>query len=169
MEESKILAADIGDVTVIRIVGYGDHTISPELKEYIDAVLSSKRKIILDLKDCKYMDSTFMGTLVWIFFKMNKVRQSVFNLVNVSNKNIKRLNTLGIDKFLSLSEKGFASLTENFENMRRIKRSRIHSDKREKAKFILEAHNKLCELDRRNLIKFKSVTDLLRKDIEGKG
>jgi anti-sigma B factor antagonist len=93
------LHTDAGDdATVVRCAGRLTNETSPLLKSEIKALLLSKGRVILDLTDLSYMDSSGLGALVGLYISA-KSASCALELVNLSPR-IRQLlsltNVLGV-------------------------------------------------------------------------
>lgn len=167
--QDNLTAAYIDQTVVIRIEGRGSFKISPSLKQFIHRTVEAKSasRILLDMSLCKSMDSTFMGVLAGLSYQISKNPDCTFKLTNLSEKNEKLLRTLGVDRVVNYSQ----TLTDDEADlMDRLSPETTPldsgtADPLEAAKTSLEAHEKLVEFNPANLDKFKSVLELLHKDV----
>jgi anti-sigma B factor antagonist len=100
MQELQISLKDVGEVTVVVLkgaitIGSGDLTLRTTIK---DLVGKGRKKIVLDMADVPYMDSTGIGELVAAYTSA-KSQKAEIKLANRTNK-IKDL--LGIVQLTSL-------------------------------------------------------------------
>jgi anti-anti-sigma factor len=70
------------DATVVRCTGRLTAETSPHLKTEVKALLPHKRRLILDLSELGYMDSSGLGTLVGLYIsaKGAKCEMQLLNL-----------------------------------------------------------------------------------------
>jgi anti-anti-sigma factor len=70
------------DATVLRCTGRLTAETSPHLKTEVKALLPNKRRLILDLGELGYMDSSGLGTLVGLYIsaKGAKCELQLYNL-----------------------------------------------------------------------------------------
>jgi anti-anti-sigma factor len=70
------------DATVVRCTGRLTAETSPHLKTEVKALLPHKRRLILDLRELGYMDSSGLGTLVGLYIsaKGAKCELQLYNL-----------------------------------------------------------------------------------------
>jgi anti-anti-sigma factor len=70
------------DATVVRCTGRLTAETSPQLKMEVKALLPNKRRLILDLSELGYMDSSGLGTLVGLYIsaKGAKCEMQLHNL-----------------------------------------------------------------------------------------
>jgi anti-sigma B factor antagonist len=88
------------DATVVRCAGRLTRETSALLKEEVKPVLLDKCRVILDLTDLGYMDSSGLGTLVGLYISAKKAGCEL-QLINLSPR-IREL--LGVTHLLSVFE-----------------------------------------------------------------
>jgi anti-sigma B factor antagonist len=71
------------DATVVRCTGRLTAETSPLLKAEVKALLPNKRRVILDLTELSYMDSSGLGTLVAIYISAKSAKCEL-QLLNLS-------------------------------------------------------------------------------------
>jgi anti-sigma B factor antagonist len=71
------------DATVVRCTGRLTAETSPQLKTEVKSLLPQKRRLILDLTDLGYMDSSGLGALVGLYISA-KSAKCEFQLHNLS-------------------------------------------------------------------------------------
>lgn len=159
-----------GDTAYIRLCGRGSFKISKSLKEFgIAAVEQNANRIVLDLTNCVGMDSTFMGVLAGLAFRLRKKNKGVLHMVNLSPRTRGLLTTLGLDQLVQPSMIG--STPTDFQQVfdQGVPLQALHGgdeSRRETAAMMLEAHENLVELSPENLPRFKDVLTFLREDLK---
>jgi len=98
----EITKREKGEVTILDIkgkmaLGYNEGALREEIE---DLLKEGKRKIIINLSEVSYMDSTGVGELV-SSFREAKNREAVIKIINVGNKVYR---TLTIMKLLPIFE-----------------------------------------------------------------
>lgn len=168
--QDNLKAAFVDRTVVIRIDGRGSFKVSPPLKQFVLRVIESgtANHILIDMSQCCSMDSTFMGVLAGLSYQIKEKADYSLKLTNLSPKNEKLLTTLGVDRVVSYST---VPTEEEQAQMARISLDAQtvgdgKTDTLEAAKTSLEAHETLVELNPDNLVKFKSVLELLQKDVD---
>jgi anti-anti-sigma factor len=64
-KSGKILARRVDEEVCFVVLGRADAHLSPGLRQYAEGALSSGAStILIDLRECKHCDSTFVGTLL---------------------------------------------------------------------------------------------------------
>jgi anti-anti-sigma factor len=159
-----------GNTAFIRLRGRGSFKISKSLKEFgMAAVEHDASRIVLDLTNCVGMDSTFMGVLAGLAFRLRKKNRGVLHMVNLSSRTRGLLTTLGLDQLVQPSMIGstpaeFQQVFEQGTQMEAL--SGCDETRRETAAMMLEAHENLVELSPENLPRFKDVLTFLREDLK---
>lgn len=171
--QDNLTAACIDRTVVIRVEGRGSFKISPLLKQFVLRVIGTRSiyHILIDMSECCSMDSTFMGVLAGLSFQIKDKPGYTLKLTNLSEKNQKLLTTLGVDRVVSHSP---SPTDEEQDLMNQISLDALSTEDvdtgtLEAARTTLEAHETLVVLNPDNLIKFKSVLELLQKDVDTLG
>lgn len=165
-QDENLTAAELDNKIYICLSGRGSFRISPPLKKFIQQKIDNPAltHIFLNMKDCQGMDSTFMGVLAGLACLAKNHPSLKFQLTHLSEKNENLLVTLGVNRVLDYK---LQSEKDNsiFEPDAQLQLS-MKSDTKTKAEVSLEAHQKLVEIDKKNLIEFKSVIELLQEDLD---
>ena len=141
----------------IRVDGRGSFQNSPALKEFArKQIEEGRRKLVVDLKNCIAMDSTFMGTLASLAIRLRDVGGGDLWVVNRNERNADLLAGLGIDTLFS--DKSLLG-THNGECKEAIHHA---ADKAATREVIQEAHAACVAVDPRNADKFKDVLEHLK-------
>jgi anti-sigma B factor antagonist len=157
-------AAIAGNKVFVRVTGRGSFKLSATLKQFIAQVASRPpiSTIVLDLKDCIGMDSTFMGVLAGLSGRLKQNNQ-MLELINLSEKNAKLLATLGVDQVIA-----HFSNSHGHELPDQKPESLPFADatKKDLAETALQAHETLVEISEENRPRFKSVIEYLKADVD---
>ena len=147
----------------IRITGRGSFKTAAPMKQFIAETCENEpiNIVVIDLKECIGMDSTFMGVLAGLSSRLASHGQSL-ELINLSNKNAELLATLGVDRVLSLysNTHGHSVPDQQTQSVQTGQAS-----EKEMAETMLTAHEKLVQISDENLPRFESVIELLKKDV----
>lgn len=165
MDDSKIKAALIDQLVVIKVEGRGSFLNSRLLRDFLDKmILKNLEKFIFDLTECKTMDSTFMGTLAGLSIKLKKNGANAKISLVAPNKQCYRLiTTLGLDQILNVRSNFSSDIGQT--EYQQVNKEQSYS-KEDKIINAIEAHENLIELDSQNEVKFKNVIALLKEDLE---
>ena len=154
--EGHFLVATSDDIVFSRVVGLGTMNNSIGFQQFIvNLERKGDRKFIFDLSECDGFDSTFMGILLGI---SREARLVV--LVNALEEHSRILGEVGIDKFLHVCH---SSVELPEIELQRLESRAVSQDERQRV--VLDAHENLVRLDRRNEEEFGQFVDLLRDEL----
>ena len=160
--KANVMISRDNDHCHIVVEGRATFECSPPLKNFADSVVhGALRKVSVDLKNCAWMDSTFMGTLATLGLRARQAKIDI-ELENVGEQNGKLLRELGIVKLFVI--KGGPA-----PGAQQAGKWEMFADKvgrKEMAETVLEAHETLMKVDEKNIPKFKTVVDFAKKDLE---
>ncbi len=160
---SGILVAEEKEVILLRVDGKGTHLTSHLFKRYVLQCLTENRKHFhVDLSQCSYMDSTFLGMMAGIGIKMKQQSLPAIKLVNINDRVRGMFESLGIDHLFEMIQQ--ANVAANFSEVQGGGDS-----KDGKTREMLEAHEKLVEVSKANEAKFRDVIALLREEVRKTG
>ncbi len=165
MEQSANLKVGRRQQAVIfKVSGCGTFRSSPSLKKLALAAIKEGKaeEIIIDLKDCLYMDSTFMGTLVGINCALLKRSGRRLIIANASDRGKCLLDNLGLSRILEM-RKDLGTFETEWEL---VMDEPLES--RALAKHILTAHDCLEKIDAQNQARFSEVKRLLLESLSQK-
>jgi anti-anti-sigma regulatory factor len=159
MKQAKVLISRDNGEYRIKVEGRANFECSPPLRNFVHNLEAQDCKaIFIDLSQCAGMDSTFMGILAMMGLKAKKCGCTV-NIVN-ADVNIKNLLAgLGIQKIFNYLEISEIESNQKWEDTGKS------ADKTEKAETVLEAHETLMKVDKDNIPKFRTVVDLVKRDL----
>ena len=123
------------------------------------------RAVYLDLSDCEYMDSTFLGLIVGAqkrFARLSRPRGDSASIVLIKvNEPCKGLlRTIGVLGMVELSDDP-PPFPESL--------ARLSGEARATARFLLDAHEELSEISAENRKRFGALTTVLKKAIDDEG
>ena len=148
-------------VVIFKVSGRGTLRNSPPLEKLALAALNEGgvKRIIIDLENCLYMDSTFMGALVGINSALLKRDNRRLIIANADDRNKHLLDNLGLSRIMELrNDLGkFEAEWELAVNE--------PMEPRLLAKHILTAHDYLGKIDAKNRARFSEVKRLLLESL----
>lgn len=158
-------------VAYVRLRDRGSFKVSKPLKQFgVSAIDQGVEKIVVDMDQCVGMDSTFMGVLAGLAFRLKKKTDGVIVMVNLTSRTRGLLATLGLDQLVETFMQGdmpseFATMLDSDgQGMDVLKHD--PASKLETAEMMLEAHQNLVQVSNENLPRFRDVLAFLREDIE---
>jgi anti-anti-sigma factor len=159
------------DIAFIRVLGRGSFIISMDMKEFSAAAIDTGCKsLVLDMAECVSMDSTFMGVLAGLAFRLKQKAAGRITMVNLSIRTRGLLATLGLDEVIDPHMAGATpeSLQPYFQSAanRLTALDTSENSTRVTAETMIEAHENLVKLSPENVPKFKDVLTFLREDLK---
>ncbi len=164
MENSKILVARQEDLAFVQVCGRGSFQNAGTVKSFYQELLQKGvTRFVVDLNECTYLDSTFLGTLTGLGMRLKEksAGKGKLHIVNVSPRNCELLKNLGLDRLFNIDVKA----REVPQNLPLQEVASATIDKTESAEQMLEAHENLMQWDPRNIPKFKDVVVYLKEDL----
>jgi anti-anti-sigma regulatory factor len=158
------------DVAYVRILGRGSFKISHSMKKFgAHAMKRGVKQFIFDMSPCVSMDSTFMGVLAGLSFRLRNQGGGEMIMINLTSRTRGLLATLGLDQLIEPYMEGHLpeSLKERFGEHDDLAALELASmSRQETARMMLEAHEALVEVHADNLPKFQDVLSYLKEDVE---
>ncbi|MEI8120549.1 MAG: STAS domain-containing protein [bacterium] len=149
-------------VAYVRVQGRGTFKVGPSLKQFgASAIEQGCSRIVVEMKDCVGMDSTFMGILAGLSTVIRKTDGEVI-LFDLSEKNLFLLKMLGLLHLVrvdtSLPDASFPVLSGD--------PLATGGDKRQMTQDMITAHEDLIDAFPDNIVKFKDVLAYLKEDLK---
>jgi anti-anti-sigma factor len=115
--------------------------------------------VFIDLSECRYMDSTFIGLLVAIDKKLRKATGARLRVFRPSPECARILSQNGLQDYLLIEPEA--------ETMPDVMEELSSSPERPGADFILKAHEALMETSEEARKKFMLLKEMLEKKLRG--
>jgi anti-anti-sigma regulatory factor len=145
------------------VEGKGTHLNSQPLRDFLFGMMDSGfRHFEIDLANCTYMDSTFIGTLVGVGLRIRKICLAKLSIRRLSPRNRELLQTLGVEQFFDIDTDSQSPLAD--ETQLRVLPAGLAS-KLERAETMLEAHQTLAGANQSNEPRFKDCIQFLKEDL----
>ena len=147
--------ATVERVACVKVVGAANFSLGVGFKVVAaQCCEQGNRALLLDLSGCPNMDSTFLGVLMAMAGRLDRIE-----LLNPCERVVDLLENLGVLSLVSVSHgvnpfDGQLEDTESFD-----------AGKRELAEVSLEAHRTLMGINSENVPRFKDVTRFLEEDL----
>lgn len=141
----------------VRIVGRANFTSSVDFKRLLQQLQDDGcREIVLDLRECRLMDSTFLGVLAAVGARCDAARRNgsvcVVELFQPSEKVSELLDNLGLlELFTVIHDAPPFDCFEPVED--------AHASRNELTRTCLEAHQTLMKTSAENERRFKDATE----------
>jgi len=166
----QILVAVRDTTAFLRVRQRGSFKVSTPLKQFgQNAIEHGVHRFVFDMQDCIGMDSTFMGVLAGLAFRLQEVPDSGLWMIDLNSRTRGLLATLGLDRLVHAYIHGamppeLQPLVEDLRVLEALPED--DSTRLDTAEMMLEAHRNLVELSPENLPRFKDVLTFLREDVE---
>jgi len=160
--KDRILVAIVNQSGHARILGRGSFKISASLKDFGNTLLGKGiPRLVIDLRDCVGMDSTFMGVTAGLCGRFHKESGGKVMMAHASDKIQRLMSTLGLDRLTDpLEEESVLDQDAALKELHIAPQTPLES-----AETMLEAHETLVAAHPDNSPRFQDVLDYLREDI----
>ena len=159
MEKGEVFISEKDGITFIRAKGNASFVCAPPLRELAKKLAAEPfGGLKIDLEECTWMDSTFMGMLAMLGLNAKKKGVSA-EIWNASEQNEKLLCGLGLQKV-------FAFLNGEFDGGSDAPAASNACTAENNARNVLDAHQTLMDIDEANVPKFEKVVEFVKKDID---
>jgi anti-sigma B factor antagonist len=151
----------------VEVVGPGNMNIAPVLKDICYAMIGEQKStIVVNLKHCEVVDSTFMGTLVNIHerFEAMGVTGGKLLLINRNADHKRLFDMVGVSTLLPAVKDDVEVPTLELKD---IDASDVN--RAEKLRVVVEAHEKLIQLNEGNKEKFDKFLAIVRGEMKEDG
>ena len=157
MSVTTLQVAVADEVACVKVSGPANFAVGVDFKTVVaQCCEKGGRILLLDLTDCVNLDSTFLGILLGMTGRLDRIE-----LLNASERIRDLLDSLGVLELLRLGD------GPNPFDDKLTAAEQTDADKRELAKASLEAHRLLMEVNPANVPKFRDVTKFLAEEVEG--
>lgn len=168
-DPDRLEVAVVNNIGFIHVIGRGSFKVGTGMKQFgMAAIARGCRRVVVDMAECTGMDSTFMGVLAGLAFRLKAHDNGELLVVNLSPRTRNLLVTLGLDQVVSTYMAGatpreYQAVLDAGYDLTPIAAG---GDSRETtARTILEAHENLVNLSPENLPRFQDVLTFLREDL----
>jgi anti-anti-sigma regulatory factor len=165
---AAIQYAQLSDgIVIIRVRGRGSHQNAPQLRQVYQLTKDGNPALcyIFDMNECEAMDSTFMGTMASIAIHQSKQTSTSAIVINMREHVCSLLNTLGLKYILDMrSGKGVCSSKVGEEKFKTVETSQL--SRLERTVIMIEAHERLVDIDSRNEVIFEDVIQALKESLD---
>ncbi len=159
MEETAYLVLRDADPVVLQVRGRANYQNCLSVREFFHERLQAGRRLfVVDLKECRGMDSTFLGILAGLANNL-KINGGSLTLSRPGDGLVTVIRHLGLDRL--------ARIAENFELQKNPseKLENAKMNEFEQAKLVLEAHENLMKTSPDTAPNFQDVVEFLREHI----
>lgn len=173
MTDTSLTYHEFDDCLWVRCASRGCFINSPALKSLSDKYIDKGgRNIVVDLEVCPGVDSTFMGTLAGLARKCMAAGGAV-QVASPTQRTRDAMESLGLDMLLDIDpqdapwQKDIASRREVLaqDANAAVEEERRDLSEIDRTRHVLEAHNTLRSMNRKNDETFGYVCETLEEDL----
>ena len=162
--DTSIFVGALDDVAWIRIEGIATKDTSCGIRGYLSDLLDDGlQNFVIDLEECRLIDSTFIGILSGL---AGKLVNGEVKVIHSNERNEKSICKLGLNQLITIERGGLEAEDEEKARACLDLLDAPVEEKNDKASIILQAHEDLCAANEKNVEQFGDVLDFLRKDLK---
>jgi anti-sigma B factor antagonist len=166
MQSTIFADTESGPAVWIRVEGKGTFENSPGLKAFSEQMMDGGRnQIIVDLKNCPAMDSTFMGTLAGIAVRLRDCPGGSLWVLNRNERNSDLLEGLGLH--MLFSDSAPPAVVDGASSAGAA--VPLDADKATTRETMIEAHETCVQVNPANAAKFRDVLEYLKASARKEG
>jgi anti-sigma B factor antagonist len=99
----QVNAVSDGDLAVLAIGGELDYEVSPQLRAHlVRAIKAGKRRLVLDLSEVTFIDSTAIGVLAGVIARLDEAGGGSLAVVCTHEKVLQIFEITGLDSVITL-------------------------------------------------------------------
>lgn len=158
---TALLSAPTEHGFLLRIVGRGTFTESPAFRDFVSRCLDmeGKPQVVIDVSQCEYLDSTFMGCLIWLHKHAESGSRLQFF---ASPEKCRELFAFCmLDRVLNIT-RDCPQPTDEF-----VVLSMVDIEDNELGRHIAQCHKRLAELGTKEAARLQSVAERLSRELGG--
>ena len=162
MSDAQIMVQLTAHEALLRVSGRATFVLGGKLREFGQRTMGTGvNRFLVDMHECCYMDSTFMGVLAMLALETRENGGSVA-LANLGGNVNEQLAELGLKKLFSFPDRidfeaDWKTLTEGTDP--------AAAGKGTMKRTMLDAHRTLGEVSRENVARFKDVVQVMEQDL----
>ena len=136
---------------------------------FTDTFGEGLRRFVIDLEECRLIDSTFIGMLTGLAGNIveDEAAEGEVKLIHANERNEKSICKLGLDNLINIDKDGEQEMEDRIQNcLNPLSTDSLEMDKSEKASLILKAHEDICSVSEENAEEFGDVVSILRDNLK---
>lgn len=163
-QQPIFLVSAYTDPVIVQINGKANYLNCNAFREFIEKMVEEgNSNIVLDLKHCAGMDSTFLGILTGTALELRKQKPvGILIICNLGERNEELVFNLGLQNLLTIDK----DLENAVDEVHETKFSALKNVQVSDAREVLKAHENLVRADKKNAAKFQDVIAFLQNQAE---
>lgn len=163
--QDRIEVVTSQDVVLVRVAGLARLSNAMLFEEFCaDRIERSCRFFIIDLAQCRGMDSTFMGILVGLAQTTSENGATHVCVINASAYCQSLLSMLGIERIIRVVDKPI-----RLPPLEGVVLEDVQCSDETRLQLVEKAHESLCRLDDRNASQLQAFVEALKAEMAAKG
>ena len=162
LASGRMLVGTVAGRVFVRVEGRATHLNSQPLREFLEVMIQrGHRDLDIDLGECIFLDSTFVGVLSVIALRVRGPMAGTVRVFRASERLLELFRGLGVERYFSI-----VPPEENHELLGPQELDVLPASSRTRAAWattILEAHRVLTEADPTNLPRLRDVLELMEQ------
>lgn len=144
---------------LLRVIGRGTMNESPTARDFLGGAIDDGVQIVVDLSDCEYLDSTFLGCLIMLH-KRGQAGPAGFHVVADAAARRRLLEPVRLEQVLKFVD----AMPECIGDPVELPVTQL--ERREFAEHLLETHRKLAELGGPAADTFRAIANRLKQELD---
>lgn len=157
---SSLSCATSAGGCIVRVTGSGSLTESPAFRAFVERYLSGDRSrtVTVDLSDCDFLDSTFLGCLIGLH-KLGGEGDSRLRFFDANNRCPWLFSTSMLDRYLKI----VTSCPKPTDEFKEIPDCEL--DAREFGEHVMQCHRRLAAAGGAESKVYQAIADQLAKEL----
>ncbi|MGQ0507948.1 MAG: STAS domain-containing protein [Myxococcaceae bacterium] len=156
----QIWVGTVGSEVFLKIEGRATHQLAPALRRCLsDLEASGAHAFRLDLGNCTYVDSTFLGVLAGCCLRLRDQPDSHFAISAISPRCLEGLRALGVERYCQMELES----SPRPQALHQLPAPAATGDAW--ADVVLEAHQALVQVDEANAERFDDVIRMVQESL----
>ncbi len=159
MANTVLMSAPTEGGYLLRIVGRGTFTESPAFRDFVTRCLDmeGRPQVVIDVSQCEYLDSTFMGCLIWLHKHAESGSRLRFLATPEKIRDLFAFCML--DRVLNMTHE-CPTPTDEF-----VVLTMVDIEQHELGRHIAQCHQRLADLGTKEAARLQSVANRLEREI----
>lgn len=161
MSQVHLSVAVSENEALVKVSGRATFECCEDLKKFcVQMINQNKSPLVFEMKDCKGMDSTFMGTLTQ--FSLDALKKKiVIEMRNINEDNKKNLESIGLIRMFTFKYTDNEQTADNWED---LESSEVTQEQHKEN--VLNAHQVLIDVHEPNKAEFQDIVAFLKESPE---
>jgi anti-anti-sigma factor len=147
------------DGYLIALIGRGTLRESPALRDFVGQCLEKRLRVVVELTDCVYLDSTFLGCLIGLHKQSLGLGGRLFRVFADEDCRLRLLCTSGLHRLFDFAAERPDTTGDG------MALDFGHFDSRTLGAHVMTSHRLLADLGGEDADSFRAIADRLQKEL----